>query len=260
MPWVKLDDKFPDHPKVVAAGPMAGWLYICGLAYANRMLTDGFIPTAQVRRLVDIRGTQALADRLVEVGLWHQMEGGYQIHDYLEYQPSKDAAEDISRARAEAGRKGGKQKASKLLERGLTDASSKPLAKSKPVPVPVPHIRKEEEEVSVDKPPDALLELCLTEVPPSESTREDYRRTIDRYRPKLTDEHIERIIVQLADWKPTKPRRALHLTLAQWLSKEPRDPIPPSHAPADLPSLEGCVPMPEELKQVFALPIGRAIP
>jgi hypothetical protein len=75
---------------------------------------------------------------------------------------------------------------------------------------------KEEEE-------DALVRVALAEIPPSESTSEDYRRTINRYRGKLTDEHIERLIFQLANWKPKTPRAKLHLTLAQWLSKEQPD-------------------------------------
>jgi len=36
MAWVRLDDGFPDHPKALQAGPLACWLYVCGIAYANR--------------------------------------------------------------------------------------------------------------------------------------------------------------------------------------------------------------------------------
>src|SRR4051812_44412930 len=96
MVWVRLADDFTDHPKIVAAGPLAGWLWTCGLAYANRYLTDGFIPTAQVRRLADVEDAFGLAARLVEVGLWERAEGGFQIHDYHTYQPT---AEDVKRER-----------------------------------------------------------------------------------------------------------------------------------------------------------------
>jgi hypothetical protein len=50
MPWVRLDEHFGEHPKVLAAGPLAGWLYVMGLGYCNRNLTDGLIPRAMVRR------------------------------------------------------------------------------------------------------------------------------------------------------------------------------------------------------------------
>lgn len=88
MVWVRLADDFVDHPKVSAAGPLAGWLYVCGLSYANRYATDGFIPTAQVKRLADVREPDQLAAKLVEARLWERVQGGYMIHDYAEFQPS----------------------------------------------------------------------------------------------------------------------------------------------------------------------------
>lgn len=97
--WVKLDDHFVDHPKIVAAGPMAGWLYVAGLCYANRLLTDGFIPEQQVTRLLPTNGhgsSVKLACKLCEVGLWSAVEkgpngeaSGFLIHDFLTYQPSR---------------------------------------------------------------------------------------------------------------------------------------------------------------------------
>lgn len=97
MSWVRLDDQFADHPKVTTAGPLAGWLYVCGLLYAARYLTDGFIPTAHVARLAALPRPRQLAERLVQVGLWERAEGGYRIHDYAEYQPTAD---DVRATRA----------------------------------------------------------------------------------------------------------------------------------------------------------------
>lgn len=77
--WVKLDDQFPDHPKVLEVGPAAAWLYICGLAYASRYLTDGFIPTAEIKRI----HRSISAKKLVGVGLWTHVEGGYRVADWL---------------------------------------------------------------------------------------------------------------------------------------------------------------------------------
>lgn len=108
--WSKFDDGFPDHPKVLAAGPAAAWLYVCGVCYSNRLMTDGFIPARQVRRLADVDDMLPLAERLCEVGLWEEVEGGYRIHDFLDYnfsaQEARDRKEHISEVRAEAGRKG----------------------------------------------------------------------------------------------------------------------------------------------------------
>ena len=102
MPWVRLDDSFADHPKIAEAGPLAAWLHTKALIYCGRHLTDGRIPKAVVVSLVDwtsvLMGngvTNAhpdnltLAAALVSVGLWHEDGAAFQIHDYLQYQPSR---------------------------------------------------------------------------------------------------------------------------------------------------------------------------
>lgn len=90
MTWIKLDSGFPDHPKVVAAGPMAAWLYVCGLTYCARYLTDGRIPKGQVRRLSDIPKPDLQARRLVEAGLWIDDTEDYVVHDYTVWQTPSD--------------------------------------------------------------------------------------------------------------------------------------------------------------------------
>ena len=104
MSWIKLDDQFTDHPKVIAAGPLASWMYVCGLTYAGRYLTDGFIPAGQVRKLADVDNASELAARLVEVGLWEPAEDGYIIHDYHDYNPRADKvrAERAANAKRQA--------------------------------------------------------------------------------------------------------------------------------------------------------------
>jgi hypothetical protein len=147
MPWAKIDDGFTDHPKVVAAGPLASWLFVCGLTYSARLLTDGFIPTGQVRKLADVDGAMELAERLVTVGLWERCEGGFRIHDYLDYNPSKAQVLHTREVRAEAGSRGGKQKASNALANSQTFAKtfpkqnstpSRPVSPSRIDPVPDP--------------------------------------------------------------------------------------------------------------------------
>lgn len=110
MTWVRIDDGAPEHPKQIAVGAPAAWLWVCGLCYCNRQKkSTGFIPAAKVPLLYPFArpGAEALAEKLVEAGLWEKAAGGYQIHDYGEYQPKADV--DLSAKRAEAGRVGGQR-------------------------------------------------------------------------------------------------------------------------------------------------------
>ena len=95
MTWVKLDDLFPDHPKVQAAGQAAAWLHVAGICYCSRYLTDGLIPNVALAGLGQYTKSRArkLADVLVRVGLWEQEDGAYRIHDYLDFQPSREQVE-----------------------------------------------------------------------------------------------------------------------------------------------------------------------
>ncbi|HEX5496890.1 MAG TPA: hypothetical protein VFX70_20200 [Mycobacteriales bacterium] len=119
--YIRVSDHLPEHPKISAAGGEAGWLFVAGLCYCSRNLTDGFIPAAVVGRLTDLRRPTVLAGRLVETGLWHErghtcptcppVAGGYLVHDYLAFQRSAAQVADIKAKRAAAGRAGGRAKA-----------------------------------------------------------------------------------------------------------------------------------------------------
>jgi hypothetical protein len=102
MTWARFADDMPDHPKVIAVGPLGAWMFVCSVTWSNRYLTDGFIPSGVVRRLADVDEPARLAIRLVEVGLWERADGGYRIHDYADYQPS---AESVRHERAENARR-----------------------------------------------------------------------------------------------------------------------------------------------------------
>ena len=90
MTWVRLDDGAPLHPKLLAVGPEAAWLWVAGLAYANRHVTNGVIPPQALPALYPSdqwpRARLAkLAAALVEAGLWTAREGGgWEVHDYAQ--------------------------------------------------------------------------------------------------------------------------------------------------------------------------------
>lgn len=110
MAWVKLDDAMPHHPKIVAAGPQAFALDVAAICYSNRFATDGFIAESALKTILPgTRNAPKLAAKLVDVGRWKRVEGGWIVHDIGDYQPSAADQKELSRKRAAAGRKGGKR-------------------------------------------------------------------------------------------------------------------------------------------------------
>jgi hypothetical protein len=107
MAWVRLDDGFPYHPKAIRVGPYGRDLFTCGLCYANRFLTDGFIPEVALRQIAPgLPNPGRIVALLVSAALWEECEGGWRIHDYHEYQASGAeirAAQERTRAIRSAG-------------------------------------------------------------------------------------------------------------------------------------------------------------
>jgi len=103
MAYLKVDDNVSHHRKLLRAGDVAAWLFICGLAYCQRHATDGFIP-AEALPFLGCVGWKAAAPRLVEAQLWHQTAAGYEVHDFLDWNDSaaeRDFKGEIGRRRVE---------------------------------------------------------------------------------------------------------------------------------------------------------------
>ena len=106
MPYLNLDDKFCFHRKTVAAGNAAMGLWArCGSWSAGEK-QDGFVPENIAKSV----GKPAEIRRLVEVGLWERIDGGYQMHDYSDHNMTAAEWTELSRKRAEAGAKGGRRR------------------------------------------------------------------------------------------------------------------------------------------------------
>ncbi len=108
MVWTKLDDGFPDNPKllraIAKAGDVAGWLWVCGINYCNRHLTDGFIQAEVIPRILVHKRPLDVAAALVASGCWDVADGGYQVHDFLDHNPSRadvEASREATRKRVQ---------------------------------------------------------------------------------------------------------------------------------------------------------------
>lgn len=193
MPWIRIDDHFDEHPKHAAIGPVGWGVWLAGLAYCNRNLTDGFIPYSVAEAIggawkvrvparddepegdgvrtikrrsaiwtIDIGSgmhgehisTEWVIDLLLTHNLWEEVEGGYLIHDYNEYQPTKAQVQEERRKKQAAGQAGGKASAQ---ARGSAGAQ----ANLKPVPKPVPNSPKSVPGASIEENDDDGLSPTL---------------------------------------------------------------------------------------------------
>jgi hypothetical protein len=106
MPWVRVDEHFYDHPKWHDAPGDSIALWLAATAWCNRNdSTTGFIPEAKTRGLVNVKRVANTLKDLCERDAFHRVPGGYQIHDYEEYQ-QPEKVKEIATKRAAAGRKG----------------------------------------------------------------------------------------------------------------------------------------------------------
>lgn len=105
MTWVWIDDHFADHPKIKSLSDGAYRAFVDGLCYCARYLTDGEIPNAVVRSLAP---RKAVAE-LERCGLWNANGASVHVHDYLEYQESREEVGERRAKRAAAGQIGGRR-------------------------------------------------------------------------------------------------------------------------------------------------------
>lgn len=104
MPWARFDDHFPVNRKVEGLTDTAFRLHVSAIIWCVRNLMDGVVPEGDLELVTArVRAPARFSTELVRRGLWH--EAGYEcgsdncppsgpdgwvIHDYFEFQPTKE--------------------------------------------------------------------------------------------------------------------------------------------------------------------------
>lgn len=100
MPYLNLDDNYPDHPKVEALSDAAYRLHGAAMFYAARFQLDGYLTTAQLqgrrrwsrrseRELLDERLLHAPGDPCESSDCPDDDGRRYRLHDFLQWNKSK---------------------------------------------------------------------------------------------------------------------------------------------------------------------------
>ena len=103
LKWIRIDTQMFENPKLLYLKEDKKYraivVHLEGMAYSGRHALAGFIPKAALRI---IGATATDAKHLTEAGLWDVAPGGWQVHDWNEYQLSADDMEK-RRDRAQKG-------------------------------------------------------------------------------------------------------------------------------------------------------------
>lgn len=128
MAWVRIHDGAMSHPKVLALSDRAFRVWVNGLSYCQMHLTDGFIPD----RASGIVGTTVKSvSELCSVGLWEANPAGWTVHDYLQW---NDSREVVRGKRDSAAERKAKWKAAQASG---TRSGRVPLAERGTTPTPL---------------------------------------------------------------------------------------------------------------------------
>lgn len=152
MSWLKLDDRWAEHPKFTdpETGALCQLLHARSLCYAGRYLTDGFLPASVIPTFLvgfdalgllnGAHGRDALEVdwpvEMVKAGLWDAVENGWRIHDYLMYNPSKNKVETARKLQQRGGKHSQEIQRSRSYPQGSHQASLEARPQLSPVPVP----------------------------------------------------------------------------------------------------------------------------
>lgn len=181
MSWVKLDDSWWTNPKIHRVEPLDRLLWIVSISWASREGTDGLIPAHMLGFLATSAGCSKpddAAQRLTDARLWDLVPDGWQVHDYLHYQPTSTRREE----QAEAHRK--------------RQAEYEQRRRSPKVPEPLTRQAR----IS-DASSDALLTLLPSRPVPYENSSSTDELEEPTHSPVDDDDRIDQALQRWADLK-----------------------------------------------------------
>jgi hypothetical protein len=145
--WAKIDDQYYLNPKNDTVDRDEQDLHLAAIVYANMKRTRGFIAKGRLLMLcvwakipeANEAKAEAIASHLVEHRYFDEAPGGYQIHDFGDWNKSQEELDAIRDARSEAGRRGGVASgASRRSKRSKSEPNPEPNTNQNTNPSPYP--------------------------------------------------------------------------------------------------------------------------
>jgi len=248
MTWVKIDDSFPDHPKIKGLKDDEFRLYMTALCYASRYLTDGVIPLNIVRTFIESRSKSSRISALVDANLWEIVADNIVILSYSEYQFTKERIETERKLAAERMAK------SRGLRRTetVTDGEVQP-PHTHPIPIPIPIPIKD---IKIANPSDSEFNLFWAIYPRKEAKGAARTAFIKACKKASVD-----AIIEGAKRFALDPNRQAEFTAhaSTWLNQERWTDMPLPQRGNGMTRTENSVMRALEIAEKFSAEEGRAI-
>lgn len=140
--FAKFDARLYLNPKWISlseSNPTAACLWISSITYSADNLTDGHVTKVVARRALG--ATDETIKALVDSRMWVESGDGWNIHDFSQWQLTRDEVENIHSERSAAGRVGGRRSAitrsadqsKQVLKQNSSKGQASAQAKSKQV-------------------------------------------------------------------------------------------------------------------------------
>lgn len=140
MSWAKLDDVMPKHWKIEDLSDSAFRAHVTAICHCSEHLTNGLVLTKKAKDLARPKVLEELTRerRNPYTGeytrLWEPVEDGFLVHDYLEYNPTR---EQVLAEREKAKKR---MRAVRSPEQAANIGGSSPSPyPARPDPVPIPN-------------------------------------------------------------------------------------------------------------------------
>lgn len=220
MTWVRIDDGFFDNPTNRALGPAGRDLFVAGLTYCAKGLTDGRIAKTDIPLvLAQAQAGKATVRKLTDAGRWIDHGDHYEVSEYLTYNPSRAKVLTDRQAAAERQRSHRESRRDKPRSNGVTPTVTNTVGSASPSR-PVPSSTSSSNNLQGLDPPgdaaeaadeDQLWDLLVDRRAELEHPGGHGIRNHDGYRAKLRADHIDRLRPALnelrskhPDWPPDR--------------------------------------------------------
>ena len=134
MTWLRVDDKFPRHPKVSALTDREFRVHVRLLCWCSEYGTEGNIPDGAFLEVAGL--TRKMGRRFLDLGLWDVADGCPVIHDFEKYRPKDPSNADRQRAWRERNAPRNAPVTDEVTETVTIETSRARDRAAAPVPVP----------------------------------------------------------------------------------------------------------------------------